>query len=149
MTNSSSESDSESEDECVSGGSLHLQPVLPERRRRLLARSGFKIENDSVLIDNNIRQQRELCGCDCQGICYPETCACHSNGIGCQVRPFRPLSEKNGIVQVDRLSFPCGCARNQCWNSFGRTSFNVERVKDHFYKTMTRLRQPVSQHSLV
>lgn len=129
VTNSSSESDSESEDECVSGGSLHLQPVLPERRRRLLARSGFKIENDSVLIDNNIRQQRELCGCDCQGICYPETCACHSNGIGCQ---------------VDRLSFPCGCARNQCWNSFGRTSFNVERVKDHFYKTMTRLRQPDS-----
>ena len=105
MTNSSSESDSESEDECVSGGSLHLQPVLPERRRRLLARSGFKIENDSVLIDNNIRQQRELCGCDCQGICYPETCACHSNGIGCQVRPFRSLSENMELFRSTDCPF--------------------------------------------
>ena len=62
-----------------------MQQVPPERRRRLLQRSGFVIENDSVALDNNIRQHREMCGCTCPGICYPDTCACYINGIGCQV----------------------------------------------------------------
>ena len=46
------------------------------------------------------------------------------------------------LIQVDRLSFPCGCQRDQCWNPNGRTSFNVERVRNHYYKTMERLRDP-------
>lgn len=126
VTNSSSESGSDSDDD-QGHDYLSLHPVPPERRRRMLQRSGYVIENDSVLADHNIRLNREHCGCTCQGICYPETCACYTNGIGCQ---------------VDRLSFPCGCQRDQCWNPNGRTSFNVERVKNHFYRTMERLRDP-------
>jgi len=126
VTNSSSESESDSDDD-QGQDYLSLYPVPPERRRRILERSGYVIENDSVSADNNIRSNRELCGCNCQGICYPETCQCYTNGIGCQ---------------VDRLSFPCGCQRDQCWNPNGRTSFNVERVRNHYYKTMERLRDP-------
>jgi len=126
VTNSSSESESDSDDD-QGQDYLSLYPVPPERRRRILERSGYVIENDSVSADNNIRSNRELCGCNCQGICYPETCQCYTNGIGCQ---------------VDRLSFPCGCQRDQCWNPNGRTSFNVERVRNHYYRTMERLRDP-------
>jgi len=129
VTNSSSESESDSDDD-QGQDYLSLYPVPPERRRRILERSGYVIENDSVSADNNIRSNRELCGCNCQGICYPETCQCYTNGIGCQ---------------VDRLSFPCGCQRDQCWNPNGRTSFNVERVRNHYYRTMERLRDPAFQ----
>lgn len=129
VTNSSSESESDSDDD-QGHDYVSLYPVPPERRRRILERSGYVIENDSVLADNNIRSNRELCGCNCQGICYPETCQCYTNGIGCQ---------------VDRLSFPCGCQRDQCWNPNGRTSFNVERVRNHYYQTMERLRDPAFQ----
>ena len=151
VTNSSSESESDSDDD-QGQDYLSLYPVPPERRRRILERSGYVIENDSVSADNNIRSNRELCGCNCQGICYPETCQCYTNGIGCQVcnilhvvvMQFQLRNRKinNFLIQVDRLSFPCGCQRDQCWNPNGRTSFNVERVRNHYYKTMERLRDP-------
>ena len=47
--------------------------------------SGYRVTNDSIQDDQHIRNSRELCGCTCQGICYPESCQCYANGIGCQV----------------------------------------------------------------
>ena len=41
--------------------------------------------------------------------------------------------------KVDRLSFPCGCHPENCWNPNGRTSFNSERVKNHYLRTKHRL----------
>ena len=65
-----------------------LLPVPPERRRRLLSQAGNVIENDLVQQSANqmVRTSRESCGCSCDGICYPETCECYINDIGCQVR---------------------------------------------------------------
>lgn len=130
VTNSSSsEAGSDSEDEQAGPSDpppLGMAPVTPERRKRLLERSGYHVTNDSIHDDQHIRNSRELCGCTCQGICYPESCSCYANGIGCQVD------------RTDR-SFPCGCQPTQCWNPNGRTSFNAERVKSHFIRTMNRI----------
>ena len=90
VTNSSSESDSDEEDDLNQEAFLGLVPVTPDRRKRLLARSGNVPipENDCFQQDANqlVRTSRESCGCSCEGICYPETCECYINDIGCQVR---------------------------------------------------------------
>ena len=90
VTNSSSESDSDEEDDLNQEAFLGLVPVTPDRRKRLLARSGNVVENDCFQQDANqlVRTSRESCGCSCEGICYPETCECYINDIGCQVCLF-------------------------------------------------------------
>jgi len=93
VTNSSSESDSEDEDDLNVEAFMGLLPVPPDRRKRLLARSGNETGNavsDSFQQNENqlVRTSRESCGCSCEGICYPETCECYINDIGCQVCNF-------------------------------------------------------------
>lgn len=40
---------------------------------------------------------------------------------------------------MDRLNFPCGCARDNCANASGRIEFNPVRVRTHFIHTLMRL----------
>lgn len=42
-------------------------------------------------------------------------------------------------LQVDRMSFPCGCTQEGCANASGRTEFNPVRVRAHFLHTLMRL----------
>ena len=42
-------------------------------------------------------------------------------------------------MQVDRLSFPCGCSKDGCSNPVGRIEFNPIRVRTHFIHTVMRL----------
>lgn len=63
-----------------------LQPLTTRRRRTLLRASGVRridVEEKHEL--RALRMSREECGCRCQGICDPETCACSLAGIKCQV----------------------------------------------------------------
>ncbi|XP_070787040.1 cysteine/serine-rich nuclear protein 3-like [Enoplosus armatus] len=107
-----------------------LQPLTTRRRRALLRASGVRridVEEKHEL--RALRMSREECGCRCKGICDPETCACSLAGIKCQV---------NGTV-VDRMSFPCGCAKEGCSNTTGRLEFNPVRVRTHFLHTIMKL----------
>ncbi|XP_061571625.1 cysteine/serine-rich nuclear protein 3-like isoform X2 [Cololabis saira] len=102
-----------------------LQPLTTRRRRALLRASGVRridVEEKHEL--RALRVSREDCGCRCQGICDPETCACSLAGIKCQ---------------VDRMSFPCGCTKDGCSNSTGRLEFNPVRVRTHFLHTIMKL----------
>ena len=102
-----------------------LQPMSIRQRRILLRTAGVKkIDNTEKDLCKEIRVSREACGCDCKMYCDPETCACSVAGIKCQ---------------VDRLSFPCGCARDGCANPAGRVEFNPVRVRTHFIHTLMRL----------
>ena len=102
-----------------------LQPMSIRQRRILLRTAGVKkIDNTEKDLCKEIRISREACGCDCKMYCDPETCACSVAGIKCQ---------------VDRLSFPCGCARDGCANPAGRVEFNPVRVRTHFIHTLMRL----------
>ena len=56
--------------------------------------------------------------------CDPEACACSQAGIKCQ---------------VDRMSFPCGCSRNDCGNMAGHIEFNPIRVRTHYLHTIMKL----------
>ncbi|XP_068165775.1 cysteine/serine-rich nuclear protein 3-like [Antennarius striatus] len=126
-----------------------LQPLTTRRRRALLRSSGVRridVEEKHEL--RALRMSREECGCRCQGICDPETCACSLAGIKCQV---------NGGV-VDRMSFPCGCTKEGCSNTTGRLEFNPVRVRTHFLHTIMKLelersreeqQQPEQQQQLV
>ena len=42
-------------------------------------------------------------------------------------------------LQVDRLSFPCGCSRDGCQNPNGRIEFNPARVRSHYLHIFRRL----------
>ena len=42
-------------------------------------------------------------------------------------------------MQVDRLSFPCGCSKDGCSNPVGRIEFNPIRVRTHFIHTVMRI----------
>lgn len=102
-----------------------LQPMSIRQRRIMLRTAGVKkIDNTEKDLCKEIRVSREACGCDCKLYCDPETCACSLAGIKCQ---------------VDRLSFPCGCARDGCANPAGRVEFNPVRVRTHFIHTLMRL----------
>lgn len=43
------------------------------------------------------------------------------------------------MLQVDRFSFPCGCTKDGCGNTHGRTEFNPRRVQTHYIHTTMRL----------
>ncbi|XP_065339860.1 cysteine/serine-rich nuclear protein 1 [Cloeon dipterum] len=133
VTSSSSE-DSESEEEAseMSDSELDqdpsyytLQPVSTRQRRNLLRAAGVhKIDSQEKDLCKIIRKSREICGCNCDGYCDPDTCTCSRSGIKCQ---------------VDRPNFPCSCTRDGCANSAGRIEFNLERVRTHFIQTLMRL----------
>ena len=74
-------SDAELED----GG--FLQPYSSRQRQALLQAAGVKrVDREEKRQLHALRLSREACGCDCQGFCEPETCACSLAGIKCQVR---------------------------------------------------------------
>ncbi|XP_060900051.1 cysteine/serine-rich nuclear protein 1-like [Labrus mixtus] len=103
-----------------------LQPYSSRQRQALLLAAGVKrIDREEKRQLHALRVSREACGCDCQGFCEPETCACSLAGIKCQ---------------VDRLSFPCGCSKDGCGNTRGRIEFNSRRVQTHYIHTAMRLK---------
>ncbi|XP_073348152.1 cysteine/serine-rich nuclear protein 1-like [Pagrus major] len=112
-------SDAELEDGCF------LQPYSSRQRQALLQAVGVKrVDREEKRQLHALRLSRAACGCDCQGFCEPETCACSLAGIKCQ---------------VDRLNFPCGCSKDGCGNTQGRIEFNSRRVQTHYIHTAMRL----------
>ncbi|XP_041848656.1 cysteine/serine-rich nuclear protein 1-like [Melanotaenia boesemani] len=112
-------SDTELED----GG--FLQPFSSKQRQAILQAAGVKvIDREEKRQLHALRLSREDCGCDCQGFCEPETCACSLAGIKCQ---------------VDRFNFPCGCTKDNCGNTQGRIEFDTRRVQTHYIHTVMKL----------
>ncbi|KAF0047325.1 hypothetical protein F2P81_000958 [Scophthalmus maximus] len=102
-----------------------LLPYSSKQRQALLQAAGVKrIDREQKRQLHALRLSREACGCDCQGFCEPETCACSLAGIKCQ---------------VDRFNFPCGCTKDSCGNTHGRTEFDPRRVQTHYIHTVMRL----------
>ncbi|XP_026574278.1 cysteine/serine-rich nuclear protein 1 [Pseudonaja textilis] len=113
--------------------SFLLQPYTTKKRCALLKSMGVKkIDREEKWQLQRIRLSREKCGCDCQGFCDPETCSCSLAGIKCQ---------------MDYTSFPCGCTRDGCGNTEGRTEFNQSRVQTHFLHTLMRLQMEENQRN--
>ncbi|CAF0916370.1 unnamed protein product [Adineta ricciae] len=114
-----------------------VQPIATRQRRTLLKQAGLvKIDATEKYELASIRRSREVCGCSCTretGGCQPTTCDCYLNGIACQ---------------VDRLTFPCPCATMLCKNPLGRLEFNQNRVRNHFFDTITRLEAEKKQDEL-
>ncbi|KAM8839573.1 cysteine/serine-rich nuclear protein 3-like [Synchiropus picturatus] len=105
------------------GGSL--VPYSSRQRQAVLLAAGVKrIDKEEKRQLHALRLSREDCGCDCQGFCEPETCACSLAGIKCQ---------------VDRFSFPCGCSKDGCGNTEGYVEFDTRRVRTHYIHTIMRL----------
>jgi hypothetical protein len=113
-----------------------VQPIATRQRRTLLKQAGLiKIDASEKHELNFIRRSREICGCSCTrdtGGCQLLTCECYLNGIACQ---------------IDRLTFPCPCATMICKNQFGRLEFNQNRVRNHFFQTLTRLEAEKEQEN--
>lgn len=67
-----------------------LYPYASRQRQALLRAAGVRhIDREEKRELHALRKSREDCGCDCQGFCEPETCACSLNGIKCQVRAMQ------------------------------------------------------------
>lgn len=108
----------------LEGGGF-LQPYSSKQRQAVLLAAGVKrIDKEEKRQLHTLRLSREICGCDCQGFCEPESCACSLAGIKCQ---------------VDRFNFPCGCSQDGCGNSQGRVEFDSRRVRTHYIHTIMRL----------
>ncbi|XP_070292239.1 cysteine/serine-rich nuclear protein 1 [Salvelinus sp. IW2-2015] len=102
-----------------------LHPYPSKRRQALLKAAGVKkMDKEEKRQLQQLRVSREDCGCDCQGFCEPETCACSLAGIKCQ---------------MDHSSFPCGCTKDGCCNLEGRIEFNSSRVQTHYIHTIMKL----------
>ncbi|XP_032241419.1 cysteine/serine-rich nuclear protein 1 [Nematostella vectensis] len=100
-------------------------PVPQKRRKALLRTSGVKrIYKKEAQDCMELRLSRILCGCSCEDECYPETCECILNGIGCQ---------------VDYGNFPCSCSISNCQNSNGRKQYDPKIVQQHYCDTFTKL----------
>ncbi|MGH0171194.1 UNVERIFIED_CONTAM: hypothetical protein FKN15_060989 [Acipenser sinensis] len=85
----------------------------------------------------------------------------HLHSASCQIKVFKMLlnfqdescfildtmkgpSVKHSLpapLQVDRVSFPCGCSRDGCGNVAGRIEFNPARVRSHYLHTLLKLEQ--------
>lgn len=108
----------------LEGGGF-LQPFSSKQRQAILLAAGVKrVDKEEKRQLHALRLSRETCGCDCQGFCEPESCACSLAGIKCQ---------------VDRFNFPCGCSPDGCENAQGRVEFDSRRVRTHHIHTIMRL----------
>lgn len=97
-----------------------LQPLTTRRRRALLRASGVRrIDVDEKHELQALRMSREECGCRCQGICDPETCACSLAGIKCQVNGTGVRSIYN-----TKVFFMSVCAAERDLISVQGLSFN-------------------------
>ncbi|XP_030608486.1 cysteine/serine-rich nuclear protein 1-like isoform X2 [Archocentrus centrarchus] len=102
-----------------------LQPFSSKQRQAILQAAGVRfIDREEKRQLHALRRSRETCGCDCQGFCELETCACSLAGIKCQ---------------VDRFNFPCGCTKDSCGNIQGRIEFDSRHVQTHYIHTVMRL----------
>ncbi|KAJ8374989.1 hypothetical protein SKAU_G00055690 [Synaphobranchus kaupii] len=102
-----------------------LHPYPSKMRHAMLKTAGVKkVDKEEKRQLHDLRLSREDCGCDCQGFCEPETCACSLAGIKCQ---------------MDHSSFPCGCTKDGCGNTEGRIEFNSSRVQTHYIHTIMKL----------
>lgn len=106
-----------------------LQPLTTRRRRTLLRASGVRrIDVDEKHELRALRMSREECGCRCQGICDPETCACSLAGIKCQVNGavVRPIYNTKVLM--------CVCAVEQ----YGvKANFAKKKKKSIFFNRVT------------
>ncbi|CAF3640991.1 unnamed protein product [Adineta steineri] len=131
------ESDNDEDEPLPVDDYYFVQPIATRQRRTLLKQAGLvKIDTTEKHELTLIRRSREVCGCSCTretGGCQPSTCECYLNGIACQ---------------VDRLTFPCPCATMLCKNPLGRLEFNQNRVRNHFFETITRLEAEKTQEQI-
>ncbi len=131
------ESDNDEDEPLPVDDYYFVQPIATRQRRTLLKQAGLvKIDTTEKHELTLIRRSREICGCSCTretGGCQALTCDCYLNGIACQ---------------VDRLTFPCPCATMICQNPLGRLEFNQNRVRNHFFETLTRLEAEKEQEEL-
>ena len=105
-------------------------PILDsvERRQKLAECAGLA-EQDLDLSESaeieEICKSRGVCGCTCKekGIaCKSDTCACFSNGIGCQ---------------QERPRFPCSCILKWCKNPHGMKRFDTKGVIGHLKEVLS------------
>ncbi|CAF4651279.1 unnamed protein product [Rotaria sp. Silwood1] len=133
-TSASIDSDNDEDEPLPVDDYYFVQPIATRQRRTLLKQAGLvKIDATEKHELTLIRRSREVCGCSCTreiGGCQPSTCECYINGIACQ---------------VDRLTFPCPCATMLCKNPLGRLEFNQNRVRNHYFETITRLEAEKNQ----
>lgn len=103
---------------------IFIQPMSVKHRRLLLRASGVaRIDPSEKRECSNIRESRNRSGCNCAGICEPESCSCIRLGVNCH---------------VDRGSYPCGCSSEGCKNTHGRTEFDVKQVRGHLLNTLVK-----------
>jgi cysteine/serine-rich nuclear protein len=101
------------------------EPLPSKVRQKLLRLAGVKKWKKSELkIARDIRISRLNCGCSCGEYCFPQTCSCCLNGIGCQ---------------VDEGTFPCSCRPNCCLNAQGRLEYSGTKIARHRTETLARV----------
>ena len=62
-----------------------LQSIPPKKRRKILKRHIPEVDSQDRANNRGLRKTRDVCGCSCNSVCYPDTCECAQNGIPCQV----------------------------------------------------------------
>lgn len=101
--------------------------LTPAQRRLLLRESGLiNIDGSESNTCKEIRDSRQNGGCNCDRICEPKTCSCSLANIQCF---------------VDYDSYPCNCSALKCRNPSGRSEFSPEKVREHFVKTIRKLKR--------
>ena len=78
-----------------------LQSIPPKKRRKILKRHIPEVDSQDRANNRGLRKTRDVCGCSCNSVCYPDTCECAQNGIPCQV--FRLILKSDH--RHDHLSF--------------------------------------------
>ena len=105
------------------------EPLPSKVRQKLLRLAGVKKWKKSELkVSRDIRISRLNCGCNCGEYCFPQTCSCCLNGIGCQ---------------VDEGTFPCSCRPNCCLNAQGRHEYSASKIAKHRTETLARERKNI------
>lgn len=102
-----------------------IEALSTVQRIELLQSSHVEIEQQEEEECELIRSSRIIAGCDCKDYCDPDVCSCHLAEIQCQ---------------VDRPNFPCSCCKEHCRNAAGRNEYDHFKVKNHFYKTLKRVK---------
>ncbi|XP_073973022.1 cysteine/serine-rich nuclear protein 3-like [Rhodnius prolixus] len=107
--------------------------IEENERIQMLLRAGVKLDHNEKIECQIILESRLKNGCDCEDACNKSTCFCWKSGINCQ---------------VDRNRHPCGCTEIGCGNPYGRSVFNFQDVKSHFFEIMAKLRADKSASSM-
>lgn len=106
--------------------SRDIEALTSEERKKLLRFAGVKSwKKTEMKHAREIRLSRLNCGCNCGDFCFPQTCSCCLNGIGCQ---------------VDEGTFPCSCRPNCCLNKEGRHGYDALSISRHRMETLNRVR---------